>query len=360
MREKVLIIDDMELNREMLDEILSDEYDVIQAEGGITGMQMLGKYRESIAVVLLDLLMPDVDGYTVLEYMNAEHLIGRIPVLIISTETSGLVEERCFDLGVSDFIRKPFADYQIKRRVNNIVDLFSYRRELERKVERQTATVRRQYQILQDQEQKLRRSNENITDVLATIVEYRNLEDAAHVTNVKTYTGILAKQVAADYPEYGLTPEKMEVIVAASVLHDIGKIVIPDNILLKPARLTEEEMDCMKTHTLRGAEMIESIEGVWDAGYKSIACEIAKSHHEKYDGSGYPDGLKGDEIPVSALIVSIVDAYDALTSERVYKKAYSSKEAFDMITSGQCGVFAPKILDCFSKVREQLEAVAGT
>lgn len=354
MQKKVLIVDDMELNRDMLEDILSEEYQVIKAAGGREAIQLLTMHKNEIEVVLLDILMPDVDGYAVLDFMRREKMIGKIPVLIISTEASGSVEAKCFQLGVSDFIRKPFADYQVRVRVKNILELFTYQNKLETEVEHQMLTVRRQYTMLKNQAEQLQKSNDKITDVLATVIEYRSLEDSKHIQNVKCLTRWMAIQMAKDYPEYHLTDKKIEVIVAASALHDIGKIAIPDAILLKPGRLNAEERDYMKSHTIRGAEMIENIEGVWDNEYKRIGSTIARSHHERFDGNGYPDGLKGDEIPVEAQIVSIIDVYDALVSERSYKSAFSPEEAIHMITSGECGVFALKLLASFRKISEQL------
>lgn len=359
MREKVLIVDDAELNREILEEILIDEYSVIQAEGGEKALELLEAYHDDIAVVLLDLLMPGVDGYTVLTFMKEKSWIGRIPVLVISTETSSAAEERCFELGVSDFIRKPFANSQVKQRVKNIVDLFSYKNELEKEVKRQTQTVQRQYKLLQNQTEKLQKVNISIIDILGSIVEYRNLENGLHIWHVKEFTKILAKEVAKEYPEYGLSQKKITMITDTSALHDIGKIAIPDSILLKPGKLTDEEFEYMKSHTLRGCEIIKNIENIWDENYRKTCYEICRGHHERYDGKGYPDGLAGEEIPISAQIVSVADVYDALISERVYKNSYSKDEAYHMIITGECGVFSPKLLECFRNVREEFEKTAS-
>lgn len=357
MQGKVLIVDDMELNRAILEEILIDEYSVIQAESGKRALELIETHKNELIVILLDLLMPDVDGYSVLEFMNKNGLIGRIPILIISTETSNSVEERCFEMGVSDFIRKPFANSQVKQRVKNIAALFSYKNQLEREVERQTETVQRQYKLLQLQADKLQQSNEKIIDILGTVVEYRNLESGDHIWHVREFTRILANEAAKEYPEYGLNRQKIEIISSASALHDIGKIAIPDSILLKPGRLLPDEFEFMKTHTLRGCEIINNIQDVWDEDYGKTCYEICRSHHERYDGRGYPDGLAEEEIPVSAQIVSIADAYDALVSERVYKSAYSKEQAFHMIITGECGVFSPKLLECFRNVKKEFESL---
>ncbi len=355
MRNKVLVVDDVELNRDLLEEILEDDYAVIQAEDGREALELLGSQTQEISVVLLDLMMPDLDGFAVLEKMRERELMGQIPVLVISSEKSAVAEEKCFDYGVSDFIRKPFEASVIKRRVKNIVDLFQYKEHLEEKVATQTQTLRSQYQLLKVQAEKLQKSNTEIIDILGNVVEGRNMESGEHIKRVKGFTRILADQVMWEYPEYELTREKVEVIEAASALHDIGKIAIPDKILLKPGKLTAEEFEIMKTHTTKGSAILNNIKGVWDETYGQYCYEICRHHHERYDGRGYPDRLAGDEIPISAQIVSVADVYDALVSERVYKNAFTIDQAFQMIVNGECGVFSPKILDCFHKARPAFE-----
>ncbi len=355
MRNKVLVVDDVEMNRDMLEEILEDEYEVIQADGGKKALELLDSMKQGIAVVLLDLMMPEVDGYAVLTEMKERGLIGKIPVLVISSEQSVSAEGKCFDYGVSDFIRKPFETSLIKRRVKNIVDLFQYKEHLEDKVAMQTKTLRDQNRLLQIQAEKLQKSNTEIIDILGNVVEGRNMESGEHIKRVKGFTKLLAKQVLANYPEYGLTEEKAAVIVAASALHDIGKIAIPDRILLKPGKLTAEEFEEMKTHTTKGSDILNNIKGVWDDTYGEYCYEICRHHHERYDGRGYPDRLVGDQIPISAQIVSVADVYDALVSERVYKNAFTIDQAFNMIVNGECGTFSPKIMDCFRKARPEFE-----
>ena len=195
-------------------------------------------------------------------------------------------------------------------------------------------------------------------DILGTVVEYRNLESGQHIERVKGYTKLLAEQLMKDYPEYGLTSDKVSVITSASALHDIGKIAIPDAILMKPGKLTQEEFEYMKSHTTKGGEILNSIKNVWDEEYGKVSYEICRHHHERYDGRGYPDGLKGEQIPLSAQIVSIADVYDALVNERVYKSAFSKEKAFQMIVTGECGVFSPKLLDCFWNARRAFERLA--
>jgi putative two-component system response regulator len=354
---KILIVDDAELNREMLSVILDDQYSILEADNGKAALDILTEQQDVIAAVLLDLNMPEMDGFEVLRHMKEKGWIDKIPVLIISGETSIETEKRCFECGVSDFIRKPFDNTLVKNRVNNIVSLFMYQNELEKKVEKQTELVKKQYLLLKMQAAKLQKSNDSIIEILGTVVEYRNLESGEHIKRVKGFTKILATELMKEYPEYGLTDKKIEMIVATSSLHDVGKISIPDSILLKPGKLTKDEFEYMKSHTTRGSEILSEFKDIWDDDYRQTSYEICRYHHERYDGRGYPEGLKGDEIPISAQIVSVADVYDALVSERVYKSAYTKDEAFQMIISGECGVFSPKLLECFRNVRKEFEAL---
>lgn len=353
----VLIVDDIEINREILEEILEDQYSIICAEDGKQAVEMIEKYKTELSVILLDIVMPLMDGYEVLQYMEQHDYIDKIPVLVISGEDSVRIEKRCFDMGASDFIRKPFDNTLVRKRVKNVADLYSYKNRLEEKVQQQTGTLKRQYDMLQKQAEELQRKNENIIDILGTVVECRDMESGEHIQRVKGYTEILAKEMMKSYPEYGLTTRKIQVIVSASALHDVGKIAIPDNILLKPGKLTEEEFDYMKSHTTRGCEILNNIKGAWDEEYGRFSYEICRHHHERYDGRGYPDGLSGDEIPISAQLVSIADVYDALVNERVYKDAFPKDKSFQMIIQGECGVFSPKLLEGFRKCREEFEAL---
>lgn len=358
MANKILVVDDLELNRELLQEMLEKEYDVMLAENGKQAIELIERAHEQLSVVLLDLIMPEVDGFTVLKWMREKDLIGRIPVMVISGETSSEAEKKCFDYGVSDFIQKPFNEAIVIRRVQNIVNLFTYQNQLEEKVEKQTEVLRKQNHILQLQAEKLKENNIRIIDILGNVVESRNLESGEHIKRVKGFARILGYQLMKDYPEYGLTNERVEMIAEASALHDVGKIAIPDNILLKPGRLTEEEFELMKSHTTRGCDILNNIEGIWEDDYRLTSYEICRHHHERYDGRGYPDRLAGEDIPLSAQIVSIGDCYDALVSERVYKSAFTKEEAFHMIIHGECGVFSPKLLASFRNAKKQFEYLA--
>ena len=355
MREKVLIVDDIELNREILAVALGDEYEVLQASDGVQTIEILKTDSEGITAMLLDLIMPNVDGYAVLDYMREHGLLERIPVIVISAESARDVEVKCLEMGVTDFIRKPFDSVTVRRRVKNTAELFMYKNHLEDKVRLQTRELEEKNKLFQAQAEQIRETNEKIVDVLGTVVEYRNLESGEHIKRVKEFTNILAEKAAEKYPEYGLTPEKIAVIVAASPLHDIGKIAIKDSVLLKPGRLTDEEFEYMKTHTTKGCEILTQIAGTWSEEYEKISYEICRHYHERYDGKGYPDGLAGEDIPISAQLVSIADVYDALVSDRVYKKAIEKGKAYQMILDGECGTFSPRLIECFKESRQEFE-----
>ncbi len=276
------------------------------AENGKDAMQILESHYQEIALLMLDLVMPVMDGFAVLRELQKRPWGKELGIIIISSETAVKVESECFDLGAADFVRRPFDNQLVKNRVSNVISLYQTQMELEQKVQRQMETLQKQYRLLQLQAEKLRRSRSNV-------------------------------------------------IVSASALHDIGKIAIPDAILLKPGKLTREEFEHMKTHTTKGGEILNNIKNVWDEEYGKVSYEICRYHHERYDGNGYPDGLKGEQIPVSAQIVAVADVYDALVNERVYKSAYPKEIAFQMIMTGECGVFSPKILDSFWSVRREFE-----
>ena len=358
MRNKVLIVDDSKFNRQVLKNILEEDYEILEAENGREALVIIEEQMKEIAAVLLDIVMPEVNGVTLLKMLNEKDYLNEFPVLVVTSEQDVELVAECFDYGISDFIRKPVNTDFVKQRVQKLVDLYLQKNEFKERLERQTFTLRNQYKLLQQQADQLKKSNERMIDVLGTVVEYRNMEERSHLTMVKGFTEILANHMMQDYPEYGLTEEKIKIIVSASVLHDIGKVMIPDAILLKPGKLTGEEFEYMKSHSIRGYDIIESIKELWEEDYVKCSMEITRSHHEKYDGGGYPDGLKGDEIPISAQLVSVADCYAALISESVYKDAIPLDEAFNMILQGECGVFSYKLLECFRKAKEELREVA--
>lgn len=358
MKYRILIVDDAELNRELLKDILQDEYDIIEADNGKSALEVITKEKANLNAILLDLMMPVMDGFEVLQSLNERKLIEKIPVLVISGDNSSENEKRCFDYGVCDFIGRPFNAMLVQMRVQNAVKQYVYKNHLEEKVEEQTAVLRKAYDTLKVQAERLEKRNQDIIEMLGTIVEYRNLESGEHIQRVKGYTRILAENFSVQYPEYGLSKDMIDAIVDASALHDIGKIAIPDSILLKPGRLTKDEFEYMKSHTIRGCEILDSMKGEWNMVSKKVSYDIVRHHHERYDGHGYPDGLKGDDIPISAQLVSVADVYDALINERCYKDAYSKDEAFSMIVGGECGIFSPKLMETFRMVRHKFEEFA--
>jgi putative two-component system response regulator len=290
--------------------------------------------------------MPKMSGLDVLKEMAERKYADHIPVILITAEATADSDLKAYEYGASDIIYKPFNPRIVMRRAQNIIELFSNRINIEKKLEKRTRQLR-------ESQAKIQKNSEFLINALSSVVEFRSLESGEHVQRVKNYTGILLRQLVELYPEYQFSEEDMQLMVNASALHDLGKIAIPDSILLKPGKLTKEEFEIMKTHTTKGCELLEKFKQD-DSDFYRYCYDICRYHHERYDGNGYPDGLKGDEIPIWAQIVSIVDVYDALVSKRVYKDPYSIVEAIQMIFDGECGVFSPKILDCFQMAKAQL------
>ncbi len=351
MKDTLLVVDDMEINRDILENIFSDSYKIIKAENGIEAIAMLNKHKDNICAVLLDIVMPEMDGFGVLDFMHKNGIDKVIPTVLITGDTSNESKQKGYSMGVSDVIEKPFDSQIVNTRINNIVELYKHKNGLEQLVDEQTAKIKHQAD-------KIRTTNKKLWDTLGAIVEFRNHESGMHIYRVREFTRVLLEAVAANYPEYGLTDELIDAMAFASVMHDVGKINISDTILLKPGRLTDEEFEIMKTHTTKGSEIIDAVCDTDDELYFKFGRQIARSHHERYDGRGYPDGLSGDDIPLAAQIVAIADVYDALVSRRVYKPPFTPAEAFRMITNGECGQFNPKILDSLKIARPKFEELA--
>ena len=339
-RQKILIVDDSEMNREMLKAILGEGYRYIEAEDGAQALRMLRKDMH-IDLMLLDINMPHIDGFTVLERMNQFRWIDEIPVIMISANDDRESIGRCYGLGVSDYIRRPFDTFIVQRRVKNTLTLY--------------ANQKRLMGMVSDQIYRNQRDNNVMIGILSHIVEFRNSESAQHVLQVQTVTGMLLRRLGEKTDVYHLTEEKIRLIVTASALHDIGKISIPESILNKPGRLTPEEFDVIRTHPAIGASMLEGLTPYRKEPLLKAAIEICRWHHERWDGGGYPDGLLGEQIPISAQVVALADVYDALTSDRCYKKAYSHDTAVTMILNGECGAFNPMLLDCLQEISVRLK-----
>lgn len=339
-KSQILLVDDSAMNRMMLTEILRDSYHILEAENGRECMEKLQAEAGNIALVLLDINMPVMDGFEVLKAMNANHTIEDIPVIMISSEDSDATIRRSYELGASDYVNRPFDARIVYRRVTNTIKLYAKQRRLVQMVSEQI------------------RARENNTDVLvgvlSHIVEFRNGESGAHVRHIRIITELLLRRLL-ESSRYSITAEQQDMIPLASALHDIGKIGIDEKILNKPGRLTPEEFEVMKTHSMLGAQMLHDLDNFAEQPLLQTAYEIARWHHERWDGRGYPDGLKGDEIPISAQLVSLADVYDALTSERCYKKAFSQEKAVQMILNGECGAFNPLLLQCLTDIQADLK-----
>lgn len=337
----ILIVDDSEMNRCILAEMLGGDYDILEATNGEEAIKLLRQYETGISLVLLDLVMPVLDGFGVLSYMNEKNWLEDIPVIMISGEDSVSYVRRAFDLGVADYIKKPFDAQIVYKRVYNTITLY--------------AKQRRLLVLVTDQIYEKEKNNRMMISILSQIVEFRNGESGAHVLHINVITELILERLVQKTDQYDLSCSTRMMIVTASALHDIGKIGIDDKILNKPGRLTNEEFEIIKTHSAIGASMLDSLEYYKDEPLVQIAHDICRWHHERYDGKGYPDGLKGEEIPISAQVVALADVYDALISDRVYKKAYTHEKAIEMILNGECGTFNPLLLECLVDIKDRLK-----
>ena len=338
---QILLVDDSAMNRMMLTEILGDSYHILEAENGRECMEKLQAEAGNIALVLLDINMPVMDGFEVLKAMNANHTIEDTPVIMISSEDSDAAIRRSYELGASDYVNRPFDARIVYRRVTNTIKLY--------------AKQRRLVQMVSDQIRARENNTDMLVGVLSHIVEFRNGESGAHVRHIRIITEMLLHRLLEISSNYSITAEQQDLIPLASALHDIGKIGIDEKILNKPGKLTPEEFKVIQTHSMLGAKMLHDLDGFAEQPLLQTAYEIARWHHERWDGRGYPDGLKGDEIPISAQLVSLADVYDALTSERCYKKAFSHEKAVQMILNGECGAFNPLLLQCLTDVQDDLK-----
>ena len=338
---KILIVDDSEMNREILSSILGDEFDILEAADGKECISVIRKYGRDIALVLLDIVMPEMDGFEVLEFMNKHEWIDDIPVIMISSEDSAASVKKAYEMGVSDYINRPFDVEVVHRRVFNTIKLY--------------AKQRRLIALITNQVYEKEKNNRILIEILSQIVEFRNGESGRHVLNVNIITGILLEQLTQITDKYNISWSDRLIITTAASLHDIGKIGIDDKILNKAGRLTPQEIEKMKEHTVIGASILENMELFKEEELVKTAYQICRWHHERYDGRGYPDGLKGEEIPICAQVVALADVYDALVSRRVYKKSYSHEEAMKMILGGKCGAFNPVLLQCLTEAQDKIK-----
>lgn len=339
LKEKILIADDSEMNQMLLEEILSDKYEYVMAKDGTEAVDILEK-NEDIDLVMLDINMPKMDGFGVLEIMNLRHWISEVPVIIISSESDVDFIRRGYDLGASDYISRPFDLTVVRRRVENTIMLYARQKRLVRLVEEQVY--------------EREKTNNTMINILSHVIEYRNNESGQHILHVRMMTDILLRRLIEITDKYPLTETDISMIASVSALHDIGKISVPKAILNKPGKLDPEEWEIMKSHAAIGDSMLYDIGMQQSETLMNLAHEICRWHHERWDGRGYPDGLKGDEIPISAQVVAMADVYDALTSERCYKKSFDHATAIKMITNGECGAFNPLLIQCLLDVQDQL------
>lgn len=340
-RQKILIVDDSEMNRMILAEVLKENFDILEAENGQECMDILTKYESAISLVLLDIVMPVMSGFEVLTAMADKNLIDDIPVIMISSEDSEAFVRKSYDMGVVDYINRPFDAQTVLRRVFNTIKLY--------------AKQRRLISLVTDQIYEKQKNNQIMIRILSQIMGYRNGESGRHIVRINKITEILLEHLVDKNEKYALSWSQCSVITTASALHDIGKVGISEEILNKPGKLTEQEWEIMKTHTLIGASLLQKMDSYQDEELVQAAYEICRWHHERYDGKGYPDGLKGEEIPISAQVVSLADAYDALVSARAYKSGIPHEDAVAMLLNGECGAFNPILLECFLEVEKKIE-----
>lgn len=342
-KQKILIADDSEMNRTLLVEMLKDDFEIAEVENGAQALAALQENLGEFSLLLLDIVMPEIDGFEVLTYMQQCHWLDDTPVIMISSESSPAYINRAFDLGATDYISRPFDVSVVRRRVSNTMLLSKRQKQM--------------MDFAMEQIYEKEKSNKLMISILSHIVEFRNGESGLHVMHINIITGMMLQCLLKKTDRYQLSKTDISLITTASALHDIGKISVPDEILNKPGRLTAEEFEIMKGHSMTGARMLDGLpEEQRNTPLVRVAYQICRWHHERYDGGGYPDGLKGEEIPISAQVVSLADVYDALTSERCYKKAIPHEQAIQMILGGQCGAFNPLLLECLKEISKNLKS----
>lgn len=356
-RDTILILEEDAASRTELAGIFQDKYKVLEVSNEKEGLDVLRAHMPSLAVVLVNLTITVKSNFQVLERLSQKKVLTQIPFIMITSEATAEYEKKGYEYGIISYLKKPFYPDVAKQLVDNVVEVFQYKKQLEITVKGQSEKLQKQNSMLKTMAEKQKRTKEILVECLSNIVEFRNLESEQHVKRIRAFSRSLGTSVMNLYPEYGLTTEKIDLIEWASSLHDIGKIVIPDNIILKPGKLDEDEYEIIKSHTTKGAEIIEKVIRLDNKEFCDCAYDIARHHHEKYDGQGYPDGLKGEEISIAAQIVSLVDVYDALSSRRVYKDAYKTDKVYQMIMNGKSGAFSSKLLKAFTEVRKEFEII---
>lgn len=338
-QDSILIVDDNATLRALLKNMFKNEYRVLETVNGREALEILTKEYQSIAIILLDVLMPVMDGMSTLKILKEKNVLNRIPVVLLTAEESTELEKEGYALGAVDLVRKPFNNYIVVQRVKNLIELYVYKNQLEAMVRQQT--------------KELIRMNDRVVEVMCGVVESKEEESPEHIENVKKYTKLLAEKLNEKYPEYKLDERTIGLITKGSVLHDIGKLAIDDQVLKKTTILTKDELEVLYSHTTKGSEMVRTMADIQDEEYFKVCHDICRYHHERYDGKGYPDGLKGEDIPLSAQIVGLADSYDKLTSDNIRRRAYGNREAMQMIMDGECGEFSPKLLECMVDLQDE-------
>lgn len=345
-RNTILIAEDADINRELLSSMFEEQYNVLEAENGQVAIECLDAKKDEIACLLLDLIMPVKNGFDVMEYMHETKLIDTIPIILITGDDSKQTEETAYNFGASDLIYKPYNMQVVMRRVKNIVDLYAHKNSIEQAMQEESKKVR-------EQAQEIRKNNVLIIDALGKIVEYRTNETHEHTKRVQAYTKLLLKYAMQLHPELHLTHDDVHMIVRAAAVHDIGKLGIPDEVLLKHTNLTDEDIKVKRSHTTVGCEILEFFSGISNKKFYQYCYDVCRYHHERWDGSGYPEQLKGDAIPVAAQLVALADAYDSLVGKRMYNTPYTHPTAVQEIVSGALGEFSPLALECFDLAKEE-------
>ncbi len=346
-KKELLIVDDVEVNRVILREIFQEDYTVLEAQNGLEALVLIDVHGENLAAVLLDIIMPVMDGFGVLETLQERDFMQKVPVFFITSECSEEATLRGFELGVMDVIERPIVPHIVKKRIESIIELCMMRNQLNDQVSLQE-------EKLDEKTKEIQALNNAMISALATAIEFRDCESGEHVKRIHDLTLFFLKKTTFGK---GLHAKEIEKIATAAIMHDVGKIAIPDYILNKPGKLTAEEFEIMKTHTVRGCDLLDQIPTIHHNSVYRYAYDICRHHHERWDGKGYPDGLKGDEISPWSQIVALADVYDALTSERIYKPAYTHENAVEMIVNGECGTFNPILIQEFLTFSEEIKGL---
>lgn len=349
-KRNIIIADSNEDRGEELRVLLSGAYNVIMVSDGEQLLKKVADYFKRLSAIILDADIPKIPAEKVMDALSNKKITKYVPVIVMADRTSEITR-MYYDKGAAAFLRPPYNSRSAKAKVDNLVKTYAERKWLEKKVIQQNRELSYQADML-------RKLNNNILDMMGTIIEFRGIEDNNHIRRVKEYTQVLGEAVATFFKEYQLDAEQISCIATSSSMHDIGKILIPDSIVLKAGKLTADEFDIIKSHTTKGCEMLEAVSKYQEEIYYRYSYEICRYHHERYDGSGYPEGLTGDEIPISAQIVSVAEAFDALMCDTVYRKAVDFDRACEMIVEGECGTFSPKLIQCFKVSQEKIRAIA--